>query len=161
METSENELTAAKVATVATIGPIHGVQTKPREAPVKIPPKNPSVLVFIGRNLQNFSITVSTLFQRAGKTKLKPKTTKNITAIFLIVSAGIPNSLTIKAKVRDAKAKLTTIPATIPLIRQTFPSTPLAKIIGKTGKTQGVKTVKIPDMNAIGNSKNMFILSAV
>lgn len=95
------------------------------------------------------------MFQKAGKTRLKPKISKNITAKVLIVSAGIPKNRTTAAKEREAIVKLSIIPIITPLIRQSFPSTPLAKITGSTGKTQRVKTVKIPDMNAIGNSSNI------
>lgn len=160
METAEKELTAAKVATDATIGPIHGVQTKPNDAPVINPPTNPSRLVLMGSNFQIGSIKLSILFQKEGTTKLAPKINKNITAMFLIVSAGIPKILTIAAKVKEARAKLRTIPVTIPLMRHTLPSTPLARITGKTGKTQGVKTVSIPDTKAIGINTNI-ILSVV
>lgn len=151
-EETEKGEAAVKAVTTATTGPTHGVQTRPKLPPVTNPPIKLVFSLSIIDGCQKERILFISLSQILGKISRSPSKNRKIIDPCRRVSADTPSVLTIEARSTVTSTKKVTIPKITPTVRDIF-SRLLAKIMGKTGKAQGVKAVNIPAIKAIGSSK--------
>ena len=149
----------AKVITDARMGPTHGVQSNPSEAPTTAPPAKPVLVAPLGANLEKKLNSFSKSFWKAGISNVSPKVAITITETVRSELAEILVLLTIVDKKRVKKVKLRMKPVTTPhgLERSCRPPILDDKTIGKTGRMQGDRTVMIPAIKANKMSRSIKI----
>lgn len=146
---------SAREITDASIGPTQGVQRRPMESPIKIPPKKPLFVLVFGVNLEIFVKASSKSSWNLGIKRPTPKRRITKTEKSRRLSAGIPISFTIDVKNRVKNVKLKTKPNITPSGRFAPPVRELEMIIGKIGSMQGDSTVTMPARKA--NARRIII----
>lgn len=146
------------MATIARIGPAHGLQTVPRISPVTSPAKK-SVFReagFIG----NFELrrlkAASTFIVRAGIMKTNPSKRRMRAEILRSISV-----FTAIAEIKKEMAivrivKLMTIPSTVPKPLDLSREFDEERTIGRSGQMQGARMAAIPEINVKARDRGIY-----
>ena len=148
--------------TVARINPYVGEQlanTGPSAAPIARSPAQPCFSPAFSNSLSELPLRFSfkeILFQILGNKVISPK---KITIPPLIYFQTIGSILIKAVETFNNKVKITIDEANARVIRSGFslelPETELPMMIGKSGNTQGARTVNIPEIYEVKSSENI------
>ena len=137
-----------------SIGPAHGVQTRPRPTPVIRPPATPG-LARRAPTAGTRAVARSHAVARAGTSNVSPKTAITTIAASRSVELGRCSAWMIWTLARVKNEKLAMSPAITRYGLRRSPSAPLARTIGRIGRTHGETAVTRPAMRATNMSRIM------
>jgi hypothetical protein len=148
----------ARVMTEANMGPTHGVQRRPSDKPISMPPQNPAALDFLGVLDAKPDSSISSFTCTEGMSMDTPRPAMKTTDRIRSRSALTPKADTSVDRKSVKKVKLTMKPVTIPSgfdFPVSTPPTVEDSIIGNIGKIHGESIVTTPARKANAISRNI------